>query len=120
MQFICGVVYLYKNKPMLTQKISKKVQTNQEKYMIWLGIIGTMTDFKFPEQERKILSYILSEGELTKNVRDSLHKLTTEARVGNVISKFRKEKILIGDKPNFKYPVSLEGEVKFNIILKND
>tara|TARA_R110000868_G_scaffold311513_3_gene572516 strand:+ start:690 stop:1007 length:318 start_codon:yes stop_codon:yes gene_type:complete len=104
---------------MLTQKISKLVNKEEDKYMIYLGILQAISGFKITEQEKKILSRILESGELTKNVKEELESITSKARIDNVISKFRRTKILVGNKPNSKF-LNLKGEgMTFNIVLKN-
>ncbi len=118
MQFLYKSLYLYKNKPMLTQKISKIVDSQEGKYLIYLGVLQAISGFKITEQEKRILSRILEEGELTKNVKDELTSIASKARVENVISKFRRNKILIGNTPNPRFP-RIKEEITFNIVLKN-
>lgn len=111
---------MYKYKPMLTQKINKRISSEDEKYKIYLGILQAISGFKIADQEKLILSTIMKEGELTKNVKTELELLASKARIENVICKFRKNKILIGNKLNAKFPKFGEGDVVFNITLKNE
>lgn len=104
---------------MLTQKISKTVNKEEDKYLIYLGILQAISGFKTTDQEKRILSVILTEGELTKNVKNSLESFVSKARIENVISKFRKNKILMGNKPHPKFPIFKGGDINFNITLRN-
>lgn len=104
---------------MLTQKISKTINSDEEKYSIYFGILQAIAGFKITDQEKLILSKIMKEGELTKNVKDELKMIASKARIDNVISKFRKTKILVGNKPNSKFPKLNGKDMSFNITLKN-
>lgn len=104
---------------MLTQKISKNINSQGDKYLIYLGILQAISEFKITKQEKLILSRILQGGGLTKSVKEDLKTITSIDRVENVICKFRKNKILVGDKPNSKFPIFKDGDINFSITLKN-
>lgn len=103
---------------MLGPKISKKISSTEEAYSIYIGILQAVTGLKLPNQEKKVLSVILANGSLTKEVRQSLLQISTKASIENVISKLRNKKLLIGDKPNSKLPELKMDEVTFSITLK--
>jgi hypothetical protein len=103
---------------MLLQKINKRVQSEEEAYSVYIGILQAVTNFKITEQEKKVLSVILKNKEITKDVKKELTKMTSKARIENILSKLRARKILIGDKPNVKFPTIRFEETTFSITLK--
>lgn len=103
---------------MLLQKINKKVSSEEEAYYVYLGILQAVSNFKIAEQEKRILSVILKNRGITKDVRKELQTIASKARIENVIGKLREKKILIGDKPNEKFPVISMQDTTFTITLK--
>lgn len=103
---------------MLVPKISKRIDSTEEAYAVYIGVLQAVTGFKITEQEKKVLCVILKNGELTKDVRQELTSISTKPRIENIISKLRMKKLIVGDKPNSKFPVLNFEETTFSITLK--
>lgn len=103
----------------MQQKITKKVNSREDSYSIYIGILQAVTGFKITDQEKEVLSVILSRGGLTKIVREYLitQKTVSKQRLDNIISKFRSKGILNGDKPNSRFPIISDDEATFSITL---
>lgn len=103
---------------MLLQRINKRIESEEEAYAVYIGILQAISNFKITEQEKKVLCVILKNKELTKDVRSQLSTITSKARIENILSKLRAKKILVGDKPNSKFPSLNFEETTFSITLK--
>lgn len=103
----------------MQQKITKKVSSQEDVYLIYIGILQAVTGLKITDQEKRVLSTILTKGELTKDVRSYLitEKVASKQRLDNIVSKLRTRKILIGDKPNPRFQNFKAEDVVFSINL---
>jgi len=103
---------------MLLKGINKKIKSKEEAYAVYIGILQAISNFKITDQEKKVLSIILRNGKLTKDVRAELFQIASKARVQNILSKLRAKKILIGNVPNSKFPAIDFEETSLMITLK--
>lgn len=102
---------------MLTQKINKKVSSQENLYGVYLGILEAVTSLKLTKQEKEVLAVILNEGVVNKFVKHKLFKISSKARIENILSKFRHNQILIDDKPNKNFPLLKDSKITLNITI---
>lgn len=103
---------------MLLQSINKKIATHEDAYVVYIGLLQAVTNLKITDQEKKVLSIILRNGKLTKEVKAELETITSKPRIENIISKLRAKKILVGDTPSAKFPKIKFEDTTFSITLK--
>lgn len=100
---------------MLKKKFTKTYNDSEEGHYIYIGVLQALTGMRITDQEKRVLAIILKEGKIDKSVKDKLSKIASKPRIENIISKFRKKKILVGDVPSDKF-LKLETELTINLV----
>ncbi len=107
------------NKP-LTINIKKKVSSIDDVYGVYISILESVTNLKFPNQEKIVLVKILKDREVTKNVKDCLGLSKDQRqRVANILTKFRNKNIIKDNKISQSFLEFKDNIVTFNIALSN-
>jgi hypothetical protein len=100
---------------MLKISLRKQIDGIEQGYYIYIGVLETISGLKLTEQEKKVFCNILKNKKIE---RKELNGISSPARIENIISKLRKKKFLINDKPNPRF-INIDSE-NFELTLKID
>ena len=110
---------------MLKINLNKRYDSKESLIYTYISILEVITKLKFDKQQKEVISVILLNGELTKDVRLQLQKISTTARIENILSILRKKKILVDNKITeskfFNVVKDLKSDsISLNINLKHE
>lgn len=102
---------------MLTINIKKKIETLDDIYNVYIGILETMTPLKFAPQERIVMVELLKDRIVTKEFKEDLKKKVK--RVDNILTSFRKKGIIKDNIISPRFQRFTQDDLQIHITLKN-